>query len=215
MKPATIRRRIFDDSRRRRRRRAHLAPTSLGSRQPAATCAPAPPRLPPPFRLRTRTRRRGTESRIGDDGRRLAGTRVQFNSQSCPPMCGIFEVKFPGIRLSRYFYWRDLPSRRLRPEILTHELRTGTRRLFVDMLRGHLPKSPEHRLTDPRKSIGSENSAAAFLYWPAVSAARTASAMGLCENQRANARVSAGAPSNCTCPACNTSDHAHRPSQTR
>ena len=36
-------------------------------------------------------------------------------------MCGIFEVKFPGIRLSRYFYWRDLPSRRLRPEILTHE----------------------------------------------------------------------------------------------
>jgi hypothetical protein len=52
-------------------------------------------------------------------------------------------------------------------------------------------------------------------YWLVVSAARTVSAMGLRENQRANARVSAGAPSNCTCPVCNTSDHAHRPSQTR
>ena len=39
----------------------------------------------------------------------------------CPPMCGIFEVRFPGNRPSRYFYWDDLPSRRLRPEILTRE----------------------------------------------------------------------------------------------
>jgi hypothetical protein len=36
-------------------------------------------------------------------------------------MCGIFEVRFPGNRPSRYFYWDDLPSRRLRPEILTRE----------------------------------------------------------------------------------------------
>ena len=39
----------------------------------------------------------------------------------CPPMCGIFEVRFPGKRPSRYFYLDDLPSRRLRPEILTRE----------------------------------------------------------------------------------------------
>ena len=39
----------------------------------------------------------------------------------CPPMCGIFEVRFSGNRPSRYFYWDDLPSRRLRPEILTRE----------------------------------------------------------------------------------------------
>src|SRR5258707_15808303 len=39
----------------------------------------------------------------------------------CPPMCGIFEVRFPGNRPSRYCHWDDLPSRRLRPEILTRE----------------------------------------------------------------------------------------------
>ena len=39
----------------------------------------------------------------------------------CQPMCGIFEVRFPGNWPSRYFYWDDLPSRRLRPEILTRE----------------------------------------------------------------------------------------------
>jgi len=37
----------------------------------------------------------------------------------CPPMCGIFEVRFPDNRPSRYF--DDLPGRRLRPEILTRE----------------------------------------------------------------------------------------------
>jgi hypothetical protein len=30
-------------------------------------------------------------------------------------------VRFPDNRPSRYFYWDDLPSRRLRPEILTRE----------------------------------------------------------------------------------------------
>ena len=30
-------------------------------------------------------------------------------------------MRFPGNRSSRYFYWDDLPSRRLRPEILTRE----------------------------------------------------------------------------------------------
>lgn len=34
-------------------------------------------------------------------------------------MCVV--VRFPGNRPSRYFYWDDLPSRRLRPEILTRE----------------------------------------------------------------------------------------------
>ena len=37
------------------------------------------------------------------------------------PMCGSFEVRFPGDRPSVYFYWDDLPSRRLRPEILSRE----------------------------------------------------------------------------------------------
>jgi hypothetical protein len=36
-------------------------------------------------------------------------------------MYGIFELRFPNNRPSRYFYCDDLPSRRLRPEILTRE----------------------------------------------------------------------------------------------
>ncbi|RXH23979.1 hypothetical protein XH99_01495 [Bradyrhizobium nanningense] len=35
--------------------------------------------------------------------------------------CGSFEVRFADGKPSRYFYWDDLPSRRLRPELLTRE----------------------------------------------------------------------------------------------
>jgi len=37
------------------------------------------------------------------------------------PQCGSFEVRFPDGRESRYFYWDDIPGRRLRPEMLTQE----------------------------------------------------------------------------------------------
>jgi hypothetical protein len=36
-------------------------------------------------------------------------------------MCGIFEVRFPDNRPSRYFYWDDVPGRRARRELLTRE----------------------------------------------------------------------------------------------
>jgi hypothetical protein len=35
-----------------------------------------------------------------------------------PSDCGSYEVRVPGLR-SRYFYWDDLPSRRLRSEQMT------------------------------------------------------------------------------------------------
>jgi hypothetical protein len=31
------------------------------------------------------------------------------------PKCGSFEVRFPDGRPSRYFYWDDIPGRRLSP----------------------------------------------------------------------------------------------------
>ena len=37
------------------------------------------------------------------------------------PDCGSYEVRFPDGRPSKYFYFENLPSRRLRPEILTSE----------------------------------------------------------------------------------------------
>jgi hypothetical protein len=35
--------------------------------------------------------------------------------------CGSFEVRFADGRPSRYFYWDELVSRRLRPELSTRE----------------------------------------------------------------------------------------------
>jgi hypothetical protein len=35
--------------------------------------------------------------------------------------CGSFEVRFFDGTPSKFFYWDDLPSRRLRPELLTRE----------------------------------------------------------------------------------------------
>jgi hypothetical protein len=37
------------------------------------------------------------------------------------PQCGSFEVRYPDDRPSQYFYWDDLPGRRLRPETLDRE----------------------------------------------------------------------------------------------
>ena len=38
------------------------------------------------------------------------------------PSCGSFEVRFPDGRPSQFFYWEDLPSRRLRPDMVTSEV---------------------------------------------------------------------------------------------
>jgi hypothetical protein len=37
------------------------------------------------------------------------------------PECGSFEVRFPDDRPSQYFYWDDIPARRMRPETLDRE----------------------------------------------------------------------------------------------
>lgn len=40
------------------------------------------------------------------------------HSQEAVPLCGSFEVRFPDGRPSRYFYWDDIPGRRLRPDLV-------------------------------------------------------------------------------------------------
>ena len=32
--------------------------------------------------------------------------------------CGSYEVRFPDGRPSRYFYWNNIPGRRLRPDLI-------------------------------------------------------------------------------------------------
>lgn len=49
-------------------------------------------------------------------------TTVRLIKHEAVPKCGSFEVRFPDGRPSQYFYWEDIPGRRLRPELVTSEV---------------------------------------------------------------------------------------------
>ena len=44
---------------------------------------------------------------------------IRLIKHEAVPRCGSYEVRFSDGRPSRYFYWDDVPSRRLRPDLLT------------------------------------------------------------------------------------------------
>ncbi|MDA9505994.1 hypothetical protein XI09_15410 [Bradyrhizobium sp. CCBAU 11386] len=44
--------------------------------------------------------------------------RVRIIRHSIVPDCGSYEVRFPDGRPSKYFYWDDVPGRRMRPEVV-------------------------------------------------------------------------------------------------
>ena len=46
---------------------------------------------------------------------------IRIIKHEAVPRCGSYEVRFSDGRPSKYFYWDDEPSRRLRPELLTGE----------------------------------------------------------------------------------------------
>ena len=48
-------------------------------------------------------------------------SRIRIIKHEAVPRCGSYEVRFSDGRPSKYFYWDDEPSRRLRPELLTGE----------------------------------------------------------------------------------------------
>ncbi|MGY4505255.1 hypothetical protein ACVWYH_009212 [Bradyrhizobium sp. GM24.11] len=45
-------------------------------------------------------------------------SRIRIIRHEAVPQCGSFEVRFPDGRPSKYFYWDDVPGRRMRPEML-------------------------------------------------------------------------------------------------
>src|ERR1700752_3416479 len=51
------------------------------------------------------------------------------------PKCGSFEVRFPDGAPSRYFYWDDLPSRRLRPDLVDGETALKQAKTFARVAR--------------------------------------------------------------------------------
>ena len=44
---------------------------------------------------------------------------VQIRRHEVIPKCGSFGVRYSDGRPSQYFYWKDLPGRRLRQDLLT------------------------------------------------------------------------------------------------
>jgi len=46
---------------------------------------------------------------------------IRLIKHEAVPNCGSYEVQFPDSRPSRFFYWDDGASRRLRPELLTDD----------------------------------------------------------------------------------------------
>jgi hypothetical protein len=46
---------------------------------------------------------------------------IRIRKHEAVPGCGSFEVCFADGRPSVYFYWDDMPGRRLRPELLTRD----------------------------------------------------------------------------------------------
>ena len=44
--------------------------------------------------------------------------RIRIIPHEAVPLCGSFEVRFPDGRPSQYFYFDDLPGRRLRPDLV-------------------------------------------------------------------------------------------------
>jgi hypothetical protein len=47
--------------------------------------------------------------------------RIRIIKHEVVPGGGSFEVRFSDDRPSQYFYWDDIPARRLRPETLDRE----------------------------------------------------------------------------------------------
>jgi len=47
--------------------------------------------------------------------------RIRIIKHETVTECGSFEVRFADGRPSQYFYWDDIPARRMRPETLDRE----------------------------------------------------------------------------------------------
>ena len=56
---------------------------------------------------------------------------VRLIKHEAVPKCGSYEVRFPAGKPSRYFYFEDVPSRRLRPEQMTGEEALTQARAFA------------------------------------------------------------------------------------
>ena len=57
--------------------------------------------------------------------------RVRLIKHEAVPRCGSFEIRYPDGRPSKYFYWDNVPGRRLSVEILTSHQAIGAAKAFA------------------------------------------------------------------------------------
>ena len=48
----------------------------------------------------------------------LTADCIRIIPHEAVPLCGSYEVRFPDRRPSQFFYWDDIPGRRLRPDLV-------------------------------------------------------------------------------------------------
>ncbi len=63
------------------------------------------------------------------------GMSIRLIKHEAVPGCGSFEVRFPDGRPSRFFYWDDVPGRRMRPELVTSERALEQAKAFARKVR--------------------------------------------------------------------------------
>jgi hypothetical protein len=66
----------------------------------------------------------------------MTDDRIRIIKHQIVPDCGSYEVRFDDGRPSRYFYFEDLPGRRLRSDVLTGSEALEQARAFARAERG-------------------------------------------------------------------------------
>lgn len=64
---------------------------------------------------------------------------IRLIKHEAVPGCGSFEVRFADGRPSRYFYFEDIPGRRLRPEQVDRATALEQAKAFARKMRAQLP----------------------------------------------------------------------------
>ena len=71
--------------------------------------------------------------------------RIQIIKHEVAPKCGSYEVRFPDGRPSKFFYWEDIPGRRLRSDQADSKRALEDAKAFARAERDRGPRPPGER----------------------------------------------------------------------
>ena len=71
--------------------------------------------------------------------------RIQIIRHEVVPKCGSYEVRFPDGRPSKFFYWEDIPGRRLRSDRADSFQALKDAKAFARAERDRGPRPPGER----------------------------------------------------------------------